>query len=91
MEDGSVISFVMCGFTKEVSRYTKIMGTKGEIIADMSRNVITVSPFGKEEETIDVSKLSTDFDGHGVGDSRMVEDFLDNLATGGEPTVRTTS
>ncbi|MCI8351594.1 MAG: Gfo/Idh/MocA family oxidoreductase [Oscillospiraceae bacterium] len=91
MEDGSVISFLMCGFTSEVSRRTKIMGTKGEIIGEMGQNIITVRPFGQEPQVIDVSKLTDDFSGHGGGDSRMVEEFLDQLALGSAPSLRTTS
>ena len=29
------MSFTMCGFTYETSRYAKFMGTKGELIVDM--------------------------------------------------------
>ena len=91
MEDGSFVSFVMSGFTQENTRQMKIMGTMGEIVGDMGKNRITVSPFGKPTEEIDVNQLSSDFEGHGGGDSRMVEEFLDLLITGGQPTIRTTS
>lgn len=81
MTDGSTISFTMCGFTAENSRYTKFMGTKGQIIADMGANTIAVTPFGKDTEIIDVSKLADDFSGHAGGDHRLVSAFLD-LVTG---------
>ena len=81
MTDGSTISFTMCGFTEDNSRYTKFMGTKGQIIADMGANLIKVTPFGKEEEVIDVSKLAEDFSGHAGGDHRLVSAFL-NLVSG---------
>ena len=35
MTDGTTMSFTMCGFTYETSRYAKFMGTKGELIVDM--------------------------------------------------------
>ena len=91
MEDGSTMNFTMCAFTSKGGRYARFMGTEGDIIADMGKNTIEVTRFGKETEVIDVSKLTSDFAGHGGGDSRMVEEFLDNLIEGGEPTIRTTS
>lgn len=91
MTDGSTISHTMCGFTGTGSRYAKFMGTKGEILADMSENTIKITEFGEETEIIDVKKLATDFSGHGGGDNRMVEEFLDMLINHTEPTVRTTS
>lgn len=91
MTDGSTISHTMCAFTGTGSRYAKFMGTKGEIIADMTANTIQVTPFGKETETIDVSKIATDFSGHGGGDNRMVEEFIDMLLEGKEPSGRTTT
>lgn len=91
MTDGSTISHTMCGFTDTGSRYAKFMGTKGEILADMSENTIKVTEFGQDTEVIDVKKLATDFSGHGGGDNRMVEEFMDMLINDSEPTVRTTS
>lgn len=91
MTDGSTISHTMCGFTGTGSRYAKFMGTKGEIIADMSENIIQVTEFGKETETIDVSKIADDFSGHGGGDNRMVEEFIDMLIEGKGPSGRTTT
>jgi len=92
MTDGSTISHTMCAFTATGSRYSKIMGTKGEIVADMTNNLIVVTRFGeKESETIDISKIATDFFGHGGGDTRMVEEFLDMLIEGKGPNGKTTS
>lgn len=91
MTDGSCVSHTMCAFTATGSRYAKFMGTKGEIIADMSENIIRVTPFGQETEVIDISKLAEDFSGHGGGDNRMVEEFLDMIIEGKEPNSRTTS
>lgn len=91
MTDGSTISHTMCAFTATGSRYAKIMGTRGEIIADMTENTIKITEFGKETETIDVTKLATDFSGHGGGDNRMVEELLDMIIEGTEPNNRTTS
>lgn len=90
MTDGSAISHTMSAFTGTGSRYAKFMGTMGEVIADMSKNTIQITPFGKPTETIDVTKLADDFSGHGGGDNRMVEEFMDMLINETAPTVRTT-
>ncbi len=91
MTDGATISLTMCAFTATGSRYQKIMGTKGEIVADLTEKTIKVTQFGKETEVIDISKLSTDFSGHAGGDNRMVEEFIDMIAEDGEPTNAITS
>lgn len=91
MTDGSTISHTMSAFTATGSRYAKFMGTKGEVIADMTENTIKITEFGKKTDTIDVTKLATDFSGHGGGDNRMVEELLDMIIDGTMPDGRTTS
>lgn len=91
MTDGSTMSFTMCGFTSDTSRYAKIMGTKGDIIADMKQNTIEIGRFGQPREVVDVSKLASDFSGHAGGDNRMVEEFLDWVIEDGEPPKSITS
>lgn len=91
MTDGSTISHTMCAFTATGSRYAKFMGTRGEVIADMSGNILKITEFGKDTEVIDISKLAEDFSGHGGGDNRMVEEFLDMIIEGKGPNNRTTS
>lgn len=91
MTDGSTISLTMCGFTAEISRYTKFMGTKGEIVADMAANTIRITEFGKETREIKGSEAAEDLSRHGGGDNRLVEDFLDMIIEGREPDGRTTS
>lgn len=91
MTDGSTISLTMCGFTADISRYTKFMGTKGEIIADMAANTIHITEFGRDTRVIDVSEVLGSQSKHGGGDCRLVEDFLDMIIEGREPDGRTTS
>lgn len=91
MTDGSNIHLTMSGFTATGSRYAKFMGTKGEIIADMSSNIIKLTRFGEDTIEIDVSKLASDFSGHGGGDNRMVSEFLDLIIYDKEPTSAITS
>src|SRR5699024_993405 len=69
MENGVTVSFTMCAFTEDCYRYFKAMGTKGEIEADMKRNLIHIREFGKAEEVLDVNTLTSDLKGHGGGDS----------------------
>ena len=86
MTDGTTMSFTMCGFTAETSRYAKFMGTRGEVIVDMqpdekeSKIVIEYFDPGRTKEIINVAELSEDFSGHGGGDNRMVEEFLDIIS-----------
>ncbi len=51
MTDGSTMSFTMSGFSEKNSRFTKFMGTKGEILADLSENTIQIQEFGKKRFT----------------------------------------
>ena len=69
----------------------KIMGTMGDITADMDENWIRIGEFGKEPEVIDVRTLATDFSGHGGGDFRMVEELLDDILEDKEPGCGLTS
>lgn len=85
---GVTAQLTMSAFTERGGRDTRLMGTKGEIIATLSENRITVMPFGGESYTIDVSKLATDFSGHAGGDVRMVEDFLQWVDTDTIPSAR---
>ena len=86
MTDGTTMSFTMCGFTAETSRYAKFMGTRGEVIVDMQpdekESKIWIEHFDPErtKEIINVPELSEDFSGHGGGDNRMVEEFLDIIS-----------
>lgn len=91
LEDGSTINFTMSAFTSRGGRTLKIMGTMGDIQADMETNLIDVGVFGKEHQIIDVNKLADDFSGHGGGDIRMVEELLDQVASGTEPGTGLTS
>ena len=87
MTDGTTMSFNMCGFTSDIARCAKFMGTKGELVVNMNnrimeRNTIVVREFNPDikETIIDVRTLSDDFSGHGGGDNVMVEEFIDVLS-----------
>ena len=91
MDDGVTINFTMSAFTSTGGRTMKIMGTMGDITADMDENWIRIGEFGKEPEVIDVRALATDFSGHGGGDFRMVEELLDDILEDKEPGCGLTS
>lgn len=80
MTDGATMSFTMTGFTENNCRYAKIMGTGGEIVADMHSNKIMVTPFGQPTQTIDVAKVDNTHTGHGGGDFGLVEAFVQMMA-----------
>lgn len=84
MENGITVTFSMCAFSATCNRTIKIMGTMGQLEADMGKNMIYYTPFGKETEEIDLTKLTEDFSGHGGGDVRMVKQFRNYIMTGKE-------
>lgn len=90
MENGATLTLTMCAFTTAGSRTLTIMGTKGDIRADMSANTIRVCAFGGEPEVIDVTKLAADFSGHGGGDKQLISQFID-IVGGKEPDSRVTT
>ena len=57
----------------------------------MTANTIQITPFGKDTETIDINQIASDFFGHGGGDKRMVEDFIDMLTPRNGPSGHTTT
>lgn len=84
MTDGSTMSFTMTGFSPDIARYARFMGTKGQLTVNMDVHEIDKCSIEIEyftpdmkKETIDVMSLSDDFSGHGGGDLKMVEEFLD--------------
>lgn len=86
MTDGTTMSFTMCAFTPEISRYARFMGTKGEIRVNMVGKIenceISIRKFdsGMPVETVNVAELAGDFSGHGGGDERMLVEFLDMIS-----------
>lgn len=79
LDEGVTISFTMCAFTSTGGRTLKVMGTMGDIQANMDENIVDVGVFGEEHQIYDIGELAEDLVGHGGGDIRMVEDFLDYL------------
>lgn len=74
-EGGVTASFTMTAFTADFTRQLKILGTKGQIVADMLDKEISLHRFSCEEEKIPVPTPADCF-GHGGGDFGIVESFL---------------
>ncbi|WNR42723.1 Gfo/Idh/MocA family protein [Paenibacillus roseipurpureus] len=76
------VAFTMCAFTKEGGRSMKLMGTGGQIRADMEKNVIEVSSFITGETTI--IDIDAPLGGHGGGDHGIMRDFVRLVSRNGD-------
>ena len=79
MEDGLTISFTMSAFTAGGGRYTNFMGTQGDMIANMAKNTVTVTPFGGKPTVYDFNLSKERMSGHAGGDSVLLTEFLDYI------------
>jgi predicted dehydrogenase len=75
-EKGISVNFMMMAFTKEIKRTIHIMGTKGELLADMNQPDIQIIPFGKEPYKVHVNIQEG---GHGGGDDGVMKKFIHSL------------
>lgn len=82
---GQTATFTMCGFTSDHGRQLKIMGTKGQLIADTHGSRIWFTDFLTEEKHQIEVKEPADMAGygHGGGDYAIVRDFVDSIRSGG--------
>ncbi|MEG2286976.1 MAG: Gfo/Idh/MocA family oxidoreductase, partial [Ruthenibacterium sp.] len=74
-------SFTMCAFTYEGSRIMNLMGTRGQIKADMEKNTIEVFDFLTGNQ--DVITIETGVGGHSGSDEAFVRGFLRMVETNG--------
>lgn len=81
-EDGATVSFTMSAFNKG-GRKLKIMGTKGEITAEMSDDHVTLFDFQTRQfEEIPIKNAVNDETikgGHGGGDQGIIKAFCELL------------
>lgn len=81
-EDGATVAFTMSAFNKG-GRRIRIMGTKGELEGDMSRDYVTLYDFATcETEKIPILDAVTDetiHGGHGGGDLGIIRAFCQFL------------
>ena len=71
-EGGVTVAFTMCGFTADISRSMKIMGTKGELRAHMETNEIEVRDFVTLNRQVIHTATGV---GHGGGDDGLLHTF----------------
>ena len=90
-EGGATAQLTMAAFTKRGGRDTVILGTRGEIIANLSEEKIHVMPFDGENYDIDIHAMTSDLSGHAGGDTRLVEEFVELVGGETEESVRTTT
>lgn len=77
-ENGVTATFNLSAFTDEITRTIKIMGSHGEIRGHMGNNQIDVYHFNtREVEHIEPQDDISGHKGHGGGDSRLLNDFID--------------
>lgn len=81
LEDGVVCNLIMSAFTANCCRQLKILGTLGQIQADMGSNEVWLHPFGGEPRKVEVATADS---GHGGGDYGLLRDFLTVIREGGE-------
>lgn len=75
-EGGATASFTMTAFTADFTREIKILGTKGQIRADMEKREILLHRFWEEEKRIPLAEDEADEFGHGGGDFGIVQSFI---------------
>jgi hypothetical protein len=73
-EDGLTVSFSMEAFTSYEGRRTRVMGSLGDVVGDMSSFTITDFLTGQKTEW----KQATD--GHGGGDWRLVANWIQAIS-----------
>jgi hypothetical protein len=69
-EDGVTAAFSMEAFTSYEGRRTRVMGSLGDVVGDMSSFVMTDFLTGQKTE------WKQDTDGHGGGDWRLAQDWV---------------
>lgn len=82
-------SFTMCAFTNDCERVISLMGTKGQIKANMEKGKIEVVDF--VSGTKDRILLKTSTKGHNGSDMNMMKDFVSLLASDNSKIARTTA
>jgi predicted dehydrogenase len=83
-EGGITVAFTMCGYTADISRSLKIMGTNGELRAHMENNEIEVRDFMTHNRQVIHTATGL---GHGGGDDGLLHNFA-KLVRSIDPTER---
>jgi predicted dehydrogenase len=73
-ENGITAAFTMCAFTNEINRLTRLMGTSGELTANLRRGEIEIADFRTNKtETVKVNSQTSRHEG---GDEAIVRTFI---------------
>lgn len=81
-ENGVTATFNLSGFTHDISRTLKVMGTRGEIRAHMEKNVVDVHDFLTGEVTsYDTFNYELSRYSHGGGDAKLIQEFVQAVAS----------
>ena len=83
--NGVTASFVLSGFTHDISRSLKLMGTEGEIRAHLEKNEIAVHSFSDDSVQQLVPGRSNS--GHGGGDGGLMQSFVSAIRSGDHANV----
>lgn len=76
-ENGVHVSFHLCAFTDEISRYLHLMGTEGEIRGNTLERKIVVKRYDeKEERVIQIGESDSLHEG---GDAGIVKGFIEEV------------
>lgn len=73
------VAFTMSAFTRDISRTLKIMGTRGELRADMEGNRIEIREF-VNQTTYEIPVVQ-EASGHGGGDDGIMKGFIQAIET----------
>ncbi|MFE2729312.1 Gfo/Idh/MocA family protein [Kitasatospora sp. NPDC059327] len=84
---GATASFTMTAFTPFTHRKTRIFGTRGSLDGDGVNATVTDFVTGHEETLVLGVDGPDAGSGHGGGDERLVDAFLDALTTGDETLI----
>lgn len=76
-ENGVHVSFHLCAFTDEISRYLHLMGTEGEIRGNTLERKIIVKRYDEEEER--VIQIGESDSLHEGGDAGIVKGFIEEV------------
>lgn len=78
-EDGVTGVLIMSAFSKDCTRTIRIMGSQGEIEADLEDNSIKIKQFLTDKEIVLNPEQRADNSGHSGGDGGIMEDFIKSI------------
>lgn len=84
-DDDITVAFSMEGLTSYEGRFTRIMGSKGDIVGDMRQFTFSDFLTGKKHNW-----KSQGYDGHGGGDWIMTRDFISAVANDNPDAISST-